>query len=284
MQTKGSVKLEVFDSHMHTYNSLDGGQTVDELCESAIEKGLTGAAVTDHVDMWFYNDENTEERIKKCISQVNTAREKYENRLKLFQGVEMAEYLYSPKEADIIMNLTDYDVILGSVHSVFYEDWTDSYSRLPFGAETTGMKKITGFMSEYFTKVTEMAEKTDIDVLSHLTCPLRYINGKFNRDMDISLFNKEIEYILSVIIERKIALEVNTSGINTAFNEFMPGYDIVKKYYDMGGRLITIGSDAHISSNIGNGFYEAAEMLKDIGFECYNYYEKRISREVSFDV
>lgn len=281
---EGNNKMELFDSHMHTVNSLDGGQTVNELCECAIKKGLKGAAVTDHVDMWFYKSENTYNRIKQCIDQVKAASEKYENRFKLLKGVEMAEYLYSPEEADNIMELTDYDIILGSVHSVFYDDWTDSYSRLAFGAETTDMKKITGFMHEYFARMTEMVENTDIDVMSHLTCPLRYINGKFKRGMDISVFNKEITYILSVIIEREIALEVNTSGINTAFNEFMPGYNIIKNYYDMGGRLITIGSDAHISANIGNGFYEAVKMLRDIGFKSYNYYEKRKPQEVLFDV
>ncbi len=274
----------MFDSHMHTKNSPDSKQTIDEVCTSAIARGLNGIAITDHVDMWFYKKENTEERIRCCIKDVNAAREKYKDKLNIFQGVEMAEYMYSPVEADIIMTLTDYDVILGSVHSVFFEDWTDSYSRLPFDKESTSDRKIIGFLHEYFSKVTEMVENTDIDVMSHLTCPLRYINGKYGRGVDISLFYQEIEYILNVIIEQRIALEVNTSGINTSLKEFMPCYDIIKKYYSFGGRLITIGSDAHVPQNVGNGINEAKSALKEIGFKHYNYYEKRKPKEVPTDV
>ncbi|HIT84288.1 MAG TPA: histidinol-phosphatase HisJ family protein [Candidatus Ornithomonoglobus intestinigallinarum] len=274
--------MKIYDSHMHTVNSLDGGQTVDELCGAAIEKGVSGAAVTDHVDMWFYERENTEDRIRSCMEQISAAREKYAGRLEIFRGVEMAEYLYSPKQADIIMNLADYDIVLGSVHSVFYEDWTDSYSRLPFDKETTDIKKIIGFMRRYFSKVKEMAERTEINAASHLTCPLRYINGKYKRGLDVSLFAKEIDEILAVLTERGIALEVNTSGIGTPFNDFMPDYEIVKRYYKMGGRLITIGSDAHISKNIANGFNNAAEMLESIGFLCYYYYRQGEPGEVPF--
>lgn len=272
--------MRIYDSHMHTANSLDGKQTVGELCRAAAKKGLNGVSVTDHVDMWFYERENTEDRIKKCIAEINEEKQKYEGALEVFKGVEMAEYLYAPEQAEIIMKLTDYDIILGSVHSVFYEDWTDSYSRLPFGRESASEKKLTGFMRRYFEEVKAMAEKTDIDAASHLTCPLRYINGKFKRGLDISMFQKETDEILSVLIERGIALEINTSGIGTGFNEFMPDKTIVKRYYDMGGRLITVGSDAHISENIGNGFAEAAEMLTDIGFKYYCYYKQREPREV----
>ena len=130
--------------------------------------------------------------------------------------------------------------------------------------------------------VKEMAERTEINAASHLTCPLRYINGKYKRGLDVSLFAKEIDEILAVLTERGIALEVNTSGIGTPFNDFMPDYEIVKRYYKMGGRLITIGSDAHISKNIANGFNNAAEMLESIGFLCYYYYRQGEPGEVPF--
>ena len=80
----------MFDSHMHTKNSPDSKQTIDEVCTSAITRGLNGIAITDHVDMWFYKKENTEERIRCCIKDVNAAREKYKDKLNIFQGVELA--------------------------------------------------------------------------------------------------------------------------------------------------------------------------------------------------
>lgn len=120
-----------------------------------------------------------------------------------------------------------------------------------------------------------MIEKTDFDVLSHLTCPLRYINGKYQRGLDLSVFSGEIHTIFEMIIQKGIALEVNTSGIGSAFNEWMPNPSLIKLYRDMGGRLLTIGSDAHIPQNIGNAFLETKKMLSDLGFVSYCYYEKR---------
>lgn len=274
----------MFDSHIHTKNSLDGRQTVSEICDRAVSAGLSGISITDHVDMWFYDAENTQQRISACIAETSAAREKYKNKLQVLQGVELAEYLYSPAKAEIIMRLTDYDIILSSVHSVLYEDFTDSYSRLPFGKDSASDSKIRGFMHEYFSKVKDMAEKTDIDVLAHLTCPLRYINGKYGRGVSLSDFHKDITEILAVIIERHIALEINTSGINTEFNDFMPDRDTVKMYYEMGGRLVTIGSDAHVPQNIGKGFLQAVQMLKETGFTHYNYYKKRQPMYAAFDV
>ena len=67
----------MFDSHIHSQNSLDSKQTVDEICQAAIEKGLTGITVTDHVDMWFYEREHTYQRILSSIAEVTAAKEKY---------------------------------------------------------------------------------------------------------------------------------------------------------------------------------------------------------------
>lgn len=264
----------MYDFHMHTHNSLDSKQTLDEICESAIKKGLEGVAITDHIDMWFYDRENTEERIDNCIKEVNAAKKKYGDKLDIMQGIEMAEYLFEPKKADIIMNLTDYDVILGSVHSVFYEDWTDSYSRIDFGTEAS-VEKVKGFIREYFKKVLEMAEKTDFDVLSHLTCPLRYINGKYGRQIDSMVFKTEIEEILNLIIKRGISLEINTSGIGSSYDCTMPDSKIIKLYYDLGGKMVTLGSDAHVSDRIANGFEFAISKLKKIGFNEYYTFKKR---------
>ena len=191
------------------------------------------------------------------------------------QGVEMAEYLFDRENAEIIMNLTDYDVILGSVHSVFYEDWTDSYSRLDFGAEAASVEKVKGFLREYFKKVYEMAEKTDFDVLSHLTCPLRYINGKYGRNIDSMEFKTEIEEILKLIIKRGISLEINTSGVGSAFDSTMPDSKIIKIYCDLGGKMVTLGSDAHVPDRIANGFDFAVSELKKIGFDEYYTFKKR---------
>lgn len=271
--------FDMFDFHIHSEHSPDSVQTLDEICRSAIDKGLRGIAICDHVDMWFFDRENTYTCMQNCICDVRRVKEKYGNTLEIFQGVEMAEYLYDPKRAESILQLCAYDVILGSVHSVIYEDITDSYSRIDFSDMTES--KIYGFLSEYFSKIIEMIEKTNFDVLSHLTCPLRYINGKYGRNIDILRWKNEIFTIFEWIVKKGIALEVNASGVGDFYRKYMPDENLLHMYKEIGGELITIGSDAHTPQKIGNVFAQTKQMLGDIGFGAYYYYKERTPRAVA---
>lgn len=263
----------MFDLHIHSHHSVDSKQTLDEICRQAIRIGLEGIAVCDHVDLWFAEALNTEQAIQNCIADVKNARERYGSRLTVLQGVEMAEYLYDPIRAEKILSLCNFDVILGSVHSVRFEDITDSYSRIDFSSMP--MEKIDRFLKEYFRHVSEMIEKTDFDVLTHLTCPLRYINGKYQRNADITCHQQEIFEIFEKIIHKGIALEINTSGLDSTFGEYMPPNFLIQSYKNMGGNRITLASDAHVPQNIGKGFDKTAALLQDIGFEGYYIFHGR---------
>ncbi len=262
-----------YDFHMHSDNSLDGRQTVDDACRAAVEKGLTGIAITDHADICFFEKDDTINRFKKLISDINIAKDKYRGRLEIYTGIEMAEYLTNAKGAEDTLALTDYDVVLGSIHTVYFEDIDDSYSRIDFSAMPK--EKITAFIDLYFDKILEMIYKTDFDILTHLTCPLRYINGKYSRGIDIWIYEDKIRKILKEVVERKISLEINTSGYATDDPYFMPERDILTLYYEMGGRRISVGSDAHGSKNVAVGFEEAGKMLSEIGFDGYYVYKER---------
>ena len=270
----------MFDLHIHTRHSVDSKQTLDEICNQAIHLGLEGIAICDHVDLWFAENLKTEGAIRNCIADVKKARERYGSNLTILQGMEMAEYLYDPQTAEKILGLGELDIILGSVHSVRYETIDDSYSRIDFSEMP--MEMIDGFLKKYFRCITDMIEKTDFDVLTHLTCPLRYINGKYHRNVDILKYQKEISDIFERIIQKEIALEINTSGLNTPFGECMPNRFLIEHYKKMGGKRITLASDAHIPQNIGNGFAQAVAMLQDIGFDGYYIYRKRKPEFQSF--
>ena len=270
----------MFDLHIHTLRSVDSKQTIDEVCRSAIQRGLQGIAICDHVDMWFSEKLHTPEAIRDCVQDVRRAREVYGDRLEILQGVEMAEYLFDPVNAERILSLGEFDVILGSVHSVAFEEIDDSYSRIDFSAMPE--EKLVRFMKKYFFHISEMIEKTDFDVLTHLTCPLRYINGKYKRNLDAARFEKEILPIFDEIIRRDIPLEINTSGIGSFYNSYMPDTDLIRTYKNMGGRLITLASDAHVPQNVGNAFSETKSVLQDIGFDSYCVFRKRVLCQQGF--
>lgn len=263
----------MFDLHIHTLRSPDSKQTLDEICAQAINIGLEGIAVCDHADTWFAEELRTEEAIKSCIADVKGAQKRYGSKLTVLQGLEMAEYLDDPEIAEKILSVGEFDVILGSVHSVRFETITDSYSRIDFSSMPIEM--IDRFLKEYLEHMAQMVEKTDFDVLTHLTCPLRYINGKYHRNADIMRHRNEIFSIFEQIIQKDIALEINTSGFDGDFAKLMPDLSLIRSYKEMGGKRITLASDAHVPQNIGKGFAEAAAALQNIGFEGYCIFRQR---------
>ena len=263
----------MFDLHVHTLHSADGRQTLEEACKAAIAKGLRGIAICDHADMWFSEKLNTPAEILACMEDVRRARRIYGDRLEILQGVEMAEYLDEPEQAERILSQDGYDVILGSVHSLLFEDIDDSYSRVDFSQMPE--EKILRFMKKYFFLMSEMIEKTDFDVLTHLTCPLRYINGKYKRNIDPLHFEKEIRTVFAQIIEKDIPLEINTSGIGSFYGQYMPGIPLIRMYAHMGGKLLTLASDAHVSQNVGNAFPATRAILQDMGFDSYCIFRQR---------
>lgn len=265
-----------YDSHVHSCHSPDSDQPFQEIPETALEKGLRGITITDHADMWFLEQFHTFEELKGSIADAKAAAAFYEGRLRVFCGIELAEAQDDPKNAEKLLNLTNYDVVLGSIHSVQFPGWEgQAYSWIHFDEASMPEAQVMKFMETYFKKLLHMAEHEDFDVLTHLTCPLRYINGKYHRNIQVEPFRDMIREILGHVIRRGKALEANTSGLHSFYGDLLPGRDILEQYYAMGGRLITLASDAHTADRIGNAFDETASVLKGIGFPGYYYYDQR---------
>ena len=99
----------MFDLHVHSKNSHDSKQTLPEICESAIEKGIQGVAICDHADVWFFDKDGTENCIALCMKEIDEARERYGDRLEIFKGIEMAEYLDDSERAERLLLAHPYD-------------------------------------------------------------------------------------------------------------------------------------------------------------------------------
>lgn len=267
----------VFDSHLHTLHSPDSSQPLEAICETAIKRGLHGIAVTDHAELWHLEEHRTFQEIAASVAEAKAADRRYGGRLRVFSGVEIAEAQDDPENAAKLLHLADYDIVLASCHSVAFDRWPAScfFADISFDGETVPEETLTEFLDAYFQKVLRMAQSDDYDVLTHLSCPLRYVNGKYHRNRDLRPWRGLIEEILCAVIRRDKALEVNTSGIRSYYGEWMPDKEILKRYYALGGRLVTLASDAHTAERVGNAFSEAEELLKGVGFSEYYYYEHR---------
>ncbi len=251
--------------------SHDGKGSLSELCLAAEKQGLSGFAVTDHCDCECADDEIMLKNLQLSCRDAEKYKEKYNNRLTICKGVEIGEVLFNPTFAEKILSENNYDIVLGSVHAVRIKDYDMPFSLIDFSYMTDDF--IERYVTQYFLDLLETAEKADYDVLCHLTVVLRYIVYKYNRSVNIERHFPVITAILKEVIRRDKTLEVNTSGITDGY--FMPDKDIIKMYRSLGGKRITIGSDAHIPENISNGLDAAVEMLKDISFDSLTYYSGR---------
>ena len=259
-----------FDCHTHTENSPDSNCSIEELCTSAIKKGLSAISVTDHADIPEWELFSIPERIEASYKQSKAASKKYAGQIKIFSGIELGEAYMDPALAGNMIKNYDFDIVLGSVHIL--RDGT-GFSDIDFSDYSK--QQLEDILEKYYDEMYEMANTCDIDVLTHITYAFRYINGKYKKNIDISRYENKIEKIFKVICSRGIALEINTSGAGTEWNTFMPDSKLLKLYADCGGKLVTLGSDSHIAQNVGKAFDQALLMLSECGFYEYLYFEKR---------
>ena len=192
--------------------------------------------------------------------------------MELLCGVELGEYLYEPESAKKILGITMYDSVLCSIHLVPAARWEKPYNRIDFANDGTD-EELLEYMKFYFDLLSETVDAFDFDILAHIACPVRYMTTKHGRPMDVMRFEPKIREILQKIIDRGIALEWNSAGLR--YNA-----EIFSLYYSMGGRLVTLGSDAHGHADIARGFDEFQTVLKSCGFTHYHYFKNRQARAV----
>lgn len=163
------------------------------------------------------------------------------------------------------------DFILGSVHNV-------NNVKLRTLLKRSGKKK--GYCA-YFQEMLKMIQHADIDILSHFDLVKRYSNEPFS-NADFTSYYQIIREILKISIERKIGIEINTSTFEK-LHETMPSTNILCLYKELGGTLLTIGSDSHTSDKIGNHVDLAKTLAIKCGFNSFTVYAHRVPCQITFD-
>lgn len=263
----------IADMHTHSMYSHDSVCPIADMLAAQRERGTDIFAVTDHFDTQFYElwgDIFTP--IARAHDEVMALRTRDDRGVTVLTGVEISEGFWFPDVYQRVMEQNDYDVVIGSVHAVKYGDLRTPYSMIDFS--TWSEEELYAYMDCYFDEVLTMFDTIDFDILAHLNCPLRYINGKYHRGIELARFMPKIERILRLTIERDKALELNTSSWEV-LGDWMPPTDVIRMYRDMGGRLITLASDAHVAERASVHFEQAVSALKALGFVQIYYYRER---------
>lgn len=263
------------DTHVHSRFSHDSESVISDICRAAKEKKIDAVCITDHADVKPISDMAKLVQTRKDVFQaVEEEREKC-NGVELLLGIELACGGFYPQNeifdevAQTLLAVGHYDCVIGSVHSV----GPTSTARNDYSAMSK--EELVGYTDRYFDAVLAMLEHGKPDVLAHLTYPLRYINGKFGRALDWRELEGKIKVILTRLIEKGIALEVNTSCLGTDYDALLPNEEILQLYLQMGGCLLTLGSDAHKPENVGKGFAQTIQRLKAMQVEELYYVKNR---------
>lgn len=257
------------DTHIHTLFSPDSGADIEEMINKAVSLNMSQICITDHQDfnypvpnLFFDLD------ISLYFSKLGRLKEIFSDRIELLIGVETGLEPYLYKKISDFVNAHPFDFVIGSSHLVnghdpYYPDYFD------------GRTEHEAFV-EYFTSILDnLSVHKDFDVYGHLDYIVRYAPNK-NNNYSYYEYSDYIDEILRTLIHAGKGIEINTGGFRYDLNDTNPSKDILKRYRELGGELVTFGSDAHSPDYVGFMFNVAADILKECGFRYYNIFRKRI--------
>lgn len=259
----------MYDYHTHSSFSDDCNIPVREMIEAAIKKGIKEMAVTDHYDPDYPDLEypflmNFEEYHKTLLD----IKEEYKNKIKIVKGIEIGiQHGDTLEKCKKEANSFPYDFILGSFHC------TDSKD-LYLGYFTEDIDTAKAF-ERYYEYVFECLKNyMDFDVLGHINVVDRYV--PFSNIPNYKPYMDIIEAILKLLIENGKGIEFNSSCYRYLRDgRTTPTPEILNLYKELGGEILTFGSDSHNPSCLGDHYEEVVASLKGIGFRYLSTYENR---------
>lgn len=250
----------MFDFHMHTTVSYDGHGTPQAMAQAAAATGLKEICFTDHLD---YMHVPLFGEMKFRVEDYNRAYDTlHVDGISIRNGVEIGMTTWNVEEVQRDLQLRRYDFVIGSVH--YLED-RDIYDDEEFWAAHT-LKQVE---QKYFEEILACIQCHDnFDVLGHLTYVSKTPANPSRRIIPLSEYRELVDEILKQLVAKGKGIEVNTSGMDR-FGDYLPGAEYLRRFRELGGEIVTVGSDAHNTDRVGQYTFEVCEMLKDIfGHVC----------------
>lgn len=266
----------IIDMHTHTDNSFDGNHSPVYMCDAACNKGLRAIAFTDHCEVDAYYKDNGERNVRQAFFEIAKARSAFTGKLLVLNGIELGQPAYDIPTAEKIIASQKFDVVIGSVHNL--RERQDFYFIEDFSAID-----VEATLKEYFSEILTMLEWGNFDILAHLTYPFRYLYARNNIREDIHRYQPQVDEILKLAAEKDIALEINAAGLRQPINRLSPEVETVARFKELGGRLVSVGSDAHYAQHIAVGIKDAMAAAKDAGFDCVTLFQKRQPMEIPIE-
>lgn len=271
----------MIDCHTHTSISPDGYDFAEMSAQKATELNLTAIAVTEHCESnrlygpekcdIQYNEEHffyNYDIFQRSMNENIMVKEKYKNKIIFINGIELGQATHDFEAAEKIVSDDRLDFTIGSMHEL---KGKEDFAFLDYSKENVGE-----LLSEYFNELLALCKWGKFDTLGHLTYPLRYIAGEAGINVDVSAYDDIIKECFRIIASNDKGIEINTSGLRQPYGKTFPDLKYIRLFKECGGKIITIGSDAHRTQDIGKGISDAVSLASQAGFEKIYYFEKHI--------
>ncbi len=249
----------MFDYHMHSRVSFDGHDRGLDMALAAKAAGLKEICFTDHID---YDPLGTMPDLAFDTAAYNAEYDRLEvPGLKIRRGMEFGMTRQNRPQFQKDLQRREFDFVLGSIHFVddldvyFQEFWE---GKTVFQAESRCLEETLACVQLH----------EEFDVLAHLTYISKTTANPTHRLVPFAQHRELIDEILRTLAAKGKGLEINTSGVDKC-GGYLPTADYVRRFRELGGEIVTIGSDAHRCNRVGQYSFDVCELLKDIfGYVC----------------
>lgn len=260
------------DCHLHSSFSGDSDTPMEEMIQKGISLGLSTMCFTEHQDYDYPDSSDGPGSIfllntDSYLYDLARLKAKYQDKIRLLFGVELGLQPHLMRQNAVYAKSYEFDFIIGSSHICSGRD--------PYYPSFFEGRSEEEAYREYFTSILENIKRfSNFDVYGHLDYVVRY-GANMDKDYSYEKYKDILDAILELLLEKEKGIELNTGGIKKGMRDFHPCMGVLKRYRELGGEIITIGSDSHDASHIAEHFDRAAETLKECGFQYYTVFEKR---------
>lgn len=259
------------DCHTHSHCSHDAQFSMAEMAKGAIDAGFQEICITDHVDLRCWKDYVPRERYdwSPHVKSYREAVERWGDRVTIRLGAELGEAVtdFAKAERYLADMPEETDFVICSLHLM-----GEQYGRRDlYHITREDLAHYDDIVTTYLGELLQHARWGKFDVMGHLTLPLRYITENFGIQASFQGYEDQVREILRTLIAggRGIECNVNRGGLP------LPDREFLTMYRELGGEIITLGSDAHRPEHVGKGIREGQELLKSCGFTRFCTFEKR---------
>ena len=258
----------LWDCHMHSSFSADSETPMEDMIQTAVDKGLTGICFTEHLDPDYpETPENLDFSldIPAYRQRLFELADAFRDQISVNFGIELGLQPHLSESFSGLLKEIPFDFVIGSSHVVHgYDPYYPSYFE--------GRKESACYM-EYFESILENIAAFDkMDVYGHIDYVVRYGPNQ-NRQYSYGRYKEILDEILRTLIRKNIGIELNTGGYHYGLGEPNPCVNVIRRYRELGGEIITIGSDAHSAEYVGCCVRETQALLRTCGFRYFCTFE-----------